>query len=150
VADQVAVIETNLDDASPELCGALFDTLFEAGALDVYFTPVQMKKNRPAVLLTALAPPEKLGDVQRAVFEHTPTFGVRAWLAQRRKLQRSWRTVSTPYGDVRIKLGKLDGRAITASPEHEDCLKLATEGGVPLRRVYEAALGAAGQDKHRR
>jgi uncharacterized protein (TIGR00299 family) protein len=137
--DEVAVVETNLDDLSGELCGAALDKLLEAGAVDAFFTPIQMKKNRPAVLLTALVPPDKLPQVEEALFEHTSTFGLRVSLIQRRKLDREWKTVKTAYGPIRIKLGKLDGRVITASPEYEDCRALAEKKMVPVRKVYEAA-----------
>ena len=142
--DHVAVIETNLDDMTPELCGALFERLIAAGALDVYVTPIVMKRGRPAVLVTVITPPEQCTALQTMLFEETTTFGVRVSFAHRQKLDRSWRKVSTPYGDVRVKVGALGGKVITISPEYEDCRKAAEERGVPIRKVYEAAQRAAG------
>ncbi|HUU68873.1 MAG TPA: nickel pincer cofactor biosynthesis protein LarC [Planctomycetota bacterium] len=141
-ADVVEVIEANLDDMSPEFFGGVFDRLFDAGALDVFVMPIQMKKGRPALLLTVLAPPGRTTFVQEVIFRETTTFGVRIHEARRRKLPRETCTVSTPLGDVRMKVGRMGGRIVRAKPEHDDCTRIARERGVPFARVHEAAMEA--------
>jgi pyridinium-3,5-bisthiocarboxylic acid mononucleotide nickel chelatase len=140
--DTVAVLETNLDDANPEWLGNFVDKAMAAGALDVCQTPVQMKKNRPGVLLTVVCAPPEADQFSEWMLRHTSAFGVRRTLAERRKLRREFRAVRTPYGQVSIKIGKLDGRVIQTAPEYESCKKLAEEKNVPLKAVYEAALAA--------
>ena len=136
----VAVLETNLDDQNPEGFDLLMERAFAAGALDVFFAPIQMKKNRPATLLTLLCPPDKADALAGLLFRETGTFGVRAREQRRWTLTRSWRTVTTEFGHVRLKAGVWQGEEVTAAPEYEDCKRAAMEHGVPLRRVYEAAL----------
>ena len=143
--DEVVVLETNLDDASPELLGYAMERLFEAGALDVYFTPIQMKKNRPGTLLGVIAPPARAGQLAALVLAETTTLGVRMHRATRLIAERRRVTVETPYGPVRIKQKLLDGRAVGA-PEYEDCARLARTHGVPLAEVYRAAIRTAGAD----
>jgi pyridinium-3,5-bisthiocarboxylic acid mononucleotide nickel chelatase len=140
--DTVAVLETNLDDANPEWLGNFVDKAMAAGALDVCQTPVQMKKNRPGVLLTLICAPAEADQFSEWMLRHTSAFGVRRTLAERRKLRREFRAVRTPYGQVSVKIGKLDGRVIQTAPEYESCKKLAEEKNVPLKAVYEAALAA--------
>jgi len=145
-ADQVVLMETNLDDTTPEVCGYLMERLFAEGALDVFFTPIQMKKNRPGTKVSVLSPPEKVPALLEAIFAETTTLGVRMALMERRKLPRRMVTVSTPYGPVRVKVGLgKDGSVRVASPEYEDCRRIAEEKGVPLRTVYEAAARAYGE-----
>jgi uncharacterized protein (TIGR00299 family) protein len=139
---ECVVLECNLDDAVPELLGALLPKLLRAGALDAFMTPVQMKKQRPGCLLTVLCPAARRDALVDLVFEETPTFGVREHDARRTVLQRRHVEVSTPYGAVRVKVGSRNGRDITRSPEHDDCARRAEEHGVPVRAVYEAALKA--------
>ena len=140
--DEVVVLETNLDDASPELLGYTMERLFEAGALDVYFTPIQMKKNRPGTLLGVISPPERAGQLAALVLAETTTLGVRMHRATRLIAERRRVTVETPYGPVRVKQKLLGDRAIGA-PEYEDCARLAREHGVPLADVYRATSLAA-------
>ncbi|MDP8925214.1 MAG: nickel pincer cofactor biosynthesis protein LarC [Chloroflexota bacterium] len=140
--DEVVVLETNLDDASPELLGYTLERLFEAGALDVYFTPIQMKKNRPGTLLGVIAPPARAGELAGLVLAETTTLGVRMHRASRLIAERRRVTVETPFGPVRVKQKLLDGRTIGA-PEYEDCARLARQRGVPLAEVYRAATVAA-------
>ncbi|MCL6630528.1 MAG: LarC family nickel insertion protein, partial [Armatimonadetes bacterium] len=109
-------------------------------ALDVYTTPILMKKNRPAVLLSAVCPVEKVEHISEVILTETSTFGVRITSAHRRCLDRKWHTVSTKYGDIRIKVGLLGGREIVASPEYEDCRKAADAHGVSVQTVYKEAL----------
>jgi len=111
-----------------------------AGALDVYTTPVQMKKNRPATLLTVLCKPGDAQALMNLIFAETTTFGVRTYLAQRRVLPREWVSVGTEFGDVRIKVSRVNGRILHVAPEYEDCKRVAEEKGVPLQRVIAEAI----------
>lgn len=138
----VAVLETNLDDQNPEGFDLLMERAFAAGALDVFFAPIQMKKNRPATLLSVLCPPDRADALAALLFRETGTFGIRAREQRRYTLARSWRTVATEFGDVRLKAGAWQGEEVTVAPEYEDCKRAAQAHGVPLRRVYEAALRA--------
>lgn len=142
---KVSILETNIDDMNPEFYDLLFEKLFKAGALDVYISPVQMKKNRPASLLCVICPPDKTDLAAQIILKNTTSFGVRISSAERRCLDRTWKTVSTEYGEIRIKVGMLDGETITASPEYEDCKAAALTHNVPVRKVYDAAnLGFIG------
>jgi pyridinium-3,5-bisthiocarboxylic acid mononucleotide nickel chelatase len=140
--DQVAQIETNLDDATPEELGFAMERLLEAGALDVAFSPLHMKKNRPGVLLRVLARPHDAARMAELVLEHTTALGARVETIERLIARRAERTVTTPWGDVRVKLKLLGDREI-ASPEYEDCARLARAAGVPLADVYAAARAVA-------
>jgi uncharacterized protein (TIGR00299 family) protein len=141
--DTVAVLETNLDDASPEWLGHFVDKAMAAGALDVCLTPGQMKKNRPGVLLTVLCALAEADKFSELILRHTSAFGVRRTVAERRKLRRQFRVVHTPFGEVSVKFGLLDGKVVQTAPEYESCRKLAEEKSVPLKTIYEAALAAA-------
>jgi hypothetical protein len=141
--DTVAVLETNLDDANPEGLGHFLDKAMAAGALDVCLTHAQMKKNRPGVLLTVLCALEEADKFSELILRHTSAFGVRRTSADRRKLRRQFRFVQTPFGEVSVKIGQLDGKVVQTAPEYESCRKLAEEKNVPLKMVYEAALAAA-------
>lgn len=145
---QVSIVETNIDDMNPEFYDSVMERLFKAGALDVYLTPIYMKKNRPANLLTAICPHEKTAEVSRAILEETTTFGVRVSSASRLCLERKWETVATKYGEIRIKLGLMDGEVVTASPEYEDCRKAAEAHGVPVKQVYGEAAAAHHKGTH--
>ncbi len=118
------------------------ERLLEAGALDVAFSPLQMKKNRPGVLLRVLARPHEGQRLAQMVLEHTSALGVRLQSIQRLVARREERTVHTPWGDVRVKVKILDEREVVA-PEYEDCARLARESGVPLREIYDAAKTAS-------
>jgi uncharacterized protein (TIGR00299 family) protein len=140
-ATTVAVLETNLDDAPAEVLGYVQERLLDAGALDVFFVPAQMKKNRPGTLVTVLAAPNDAPALSNVLFRETGTFGVRETRAERRTLARSWETAQTVFGSVRVKIGAdAGGREIVASPEYEDCRAAALACGVALREVYQAAL----------
>jgi len=141
-ADEVWVLETNIDDMPGELFGHLFEKLSAAGALDVYAVPIQMKKNRPAVLLSVIVPEESLARVEEAIFAETTTFGIRKYRAARSKLRREHRTVETEYGAVRVKVGSRGGVVLTISPEYEDCRAAAERHGVALKKVFDSALRA--------
>jgi pyridinium-3,5-bisthiocarboxylic acid mononucleotide nickel chelatase len=138
--EEIALIEANLDDMNPQIYGYFLEKALGAGALDVYTTPVQMKKNRPGTLLTVLCRPGDTQALMSLIFAETTTFGVRTYRAQRRVLPREWVSVATDYGDVRIKVSRVNGRILHVAPEFEDCKKLAEEKDVPLQRVIAAAL----------
>ncbi len=138
----VTVIETNLDDFSPEFYELLMERLFAAGAVDVFLAPIQMKKNRPATLLTVLAPPEKVEEIAQVLFTETTTLGLRYTTMQRLTLERRWQTVETPYGPIRIKVGSRLGTETTASPEYEDVKAAALAHNVPAKTVYAVAQRA--------
>ena len=138
-SDQIWVLETNLDDTTGEVIGYATTKLWEAGALDVYTTSINMKKNRPGVLLSVLCPAEKVEKIERILFRETSTLGVRRWPVSRHKLERRPHTVSTEWGPVEGKLGWIEGQAPSFSPEFESCQRLAAEKDVPLKAVYEAA-----------
>jgi uncharacterized protein (TIGR00299 family) protein len=138
--EEIAVIEANLDDMNPQIYGYFQEKALAAGALDVYTTPVQMKKNRPGTLLTLLCKPQDTNALVSLVFEETTTFGARTYRAQRRVLPRESVSVHTQYGDVRVKLSRINGHIRHASPEFEDCKRLAQEKQVPLQQVMNEAL----------
>lgn len=138
--DTIVVLETNLDDISAEILGNFVERALAAGALDVFHTPVQMKKNRPGVLLTVLCAESDADRFSEMLLRETSAFGIRRHTADRRKLRREFVTVKTEFGDVTVKLGKLNGKTVQAAPEFESCRKVAEAAGVPLKQVYEAAL----------
>jgi uncharacterized protein (TIGR00299 family) protein len=140
--DTVAVLETNLDDINAEVLGHLLEQALAAGALDVFYTPIQMKKNRPGVLLTVLCTEPDADKFSELILRETSAFGVRRYTAERRKLRRDLVTVKTRFGAVTLKLGRLDGTIVQAAPEFESCRKVARRAKVPLKRVYEAAMSA--------
>jgi pyridinium-3,5-bisthiocarboxylic acid mononucleotide nickel chelatase len=138
--ETVSVLEANLDDLNPQVFGYLMDRLLEAGALDVFTTPVQMKKNRPGTLLTVLAKPEKADEFTQIIFAESTTLGIRRRQEQRQILARKWHTVSTRFGDVRIKLASLNGTVTSYAPEYEDCRRIAAEHRVPLKIIMQEAV----------
>ncbi len=137
--DTVTVIETNIDDMNPEFYEYIMARLFDSGALDVFLTPVQMKQARPATLLSVVVSAENLRPVLEAIFRETTTLGVRTYQTRRYKLAREEIEVETEYGKVRVKLGRLRGEAVNLAPEYRDCRRLADEGQIPIKQVYEAA-----------
>src|SRR6202171_533336 len=138
--EEIAVIEANLDDMNPQIYGYFQEKALAAGALDVYTTPVQMKKNRPGTLLTVLCRPAETNNLMALLFSETTTFGARTYRAQRRTLPREFLQVSTGFGDVRMKISQVNGRILHVAPEYEDCRKLAVEKNVPLQQVINEAL----------
>jgi len=137
--DACLVLECNLDDLTPELVGALQKRLLDAGVLDVFLAPVQMKKQRPGILLTVLCRAEQRAAMLDMIFRESTTFGIREHSVQRTLLERRHASVETPFGRIRVKIGRWQGNDITASPEYEDCLGAAERAGVSVRAVYEAA-----------
>lgn len=142
--DRVWVLETNLDDVPGEIVGYALERLFAAGALDAFVVPIQMKKQRPGMLLTAIAPEDRADVCEEVLFRETQTFGVRRRLSERRKLKREPHHVETPWGLVQGKIGWQEGKAPIFTPEYEDCARIARTANVPLRDVYEAARRAFG------
>jgi hypothetical protein len=137
--EDIAVLEANLDDMSPQIYGFFAERALQAGALDVFSVPVQMKKNRPGQLITVLCNPadqEKFSDL---LFRETTTLGVRQSIVKRRTLQRESLTVQTSLGSIRMKVARLHGHILNFAPEYEDCQKVAAERGVPLKRVLAEA-----------
>lgn len=138
---EITVIETNLDDSSPEQLAFAMERFFDAGALDVFFTPAQMKKNRPGVVLTILANPAQADRLARAVLRETSSLGVRFRSAQRLMTPRRNASVETAFGLIQVKIKTIDGEDVLA-PEYEDCARVARDRGVPIAAVYAAALRA--------
>jgi hypothetical protein len=145
--DRVAVLETNLDDVSGEILGHFVETALAAGALDVFHTPIQMKKNRPGVLLTVLCAETDADKFSEMILRETSAFGVRRTMSERRKLRREFSKVKTPYGEVTLKIGRLNGKVVQAAPEFESCKKLAEQKKVPLRQIYNAAIKTTRQQQ---
>ena len=140
---EVAVLEANIDDTSPEIIGFLTEQLRHAGALDVFCTPIFMKKNRPATLLCLICRPDETPKFEDIIFRQSTTFGIRHHRCRRNILNRQTHTVTTTYGPVRVKLGFYQGHLITVSPEYEDCRHLALQNNLPLKDVIAAAQKAA-------
>jgi uncharacterized protein (TIGR00299 family) protein len=142
-AAHIVHLACNLDDATGETLGYVMDRLLAAGALDVWFTPIQMKKNRPATQVSVLARPEDADAMASLLLRETPTLGVRRQALPRYCAERQMQQVETPWGSVRVKVKILEGRIVAASPEYDDCARLAAEAGVPLAEVMESARQAA-------
>jgi uncharacterized protein (TIGR00299 family) protein len=140
--DRIAVLETNLDDCSGEILGAFVETALAAGALDVFHTPIQMKKNRPGVLLTVLCAEADADKFSELMLRETTAFGVRKTIAERRKLRREFTEVATPHGKVTVKIGRLGGKVVQAAPEFESVKKIAAKAGAPIKQVFSAAVQA--------
>lgn len=140
--DTVTVIETNIDDMSPQSFEYLFERLFKEGALDAYTTTIQMKKTRPAFKLTVLAAPESLERISSVIFSETTSIGVRFYETGRFKLDRKFVTAKTKYGNVKVKVSGLTGQVFTVSPEYDECVRLAREKRIPFKTVYEEVKNA--------
>ena len=141
--DDVILIETNLDDMNPEFFGYASEKLLERGALDVFMTPIFMKKNRPGTLLSVLITPDKLEETLSTVFAETTSLGIRLNRLERKKLQRELIAVDTVFGPIRVKVGRIGRETINISPEYDDCKEIAIRKGIPLKKVYEEAKAAA-------
>ena len=137
------ILETNVDDLNPELYTYVLERLFAAGAQDAWLTPIIMKKGRPAVTVSVLASQQREEAIRQVLFRETGTLGVRSSTVDKRALERDWIEVATRHGLVRVKIGVLDGVAITVAPEFEDCARVAREAGVAARDVYEEATRLA-------
>jgi uncharacterized protein (TIGR00299 family) protein len=141
--DTIAVLETNLDDINAEILGHVVEKSFAQGALDVFHTPIQMKKNRPGVLLTILCNTLDQDHFTELLLRETTALGVRRSQCERRKLKREIVQVQTTFGPIEVKIGKLDGRAVQASPEFESCRRIAESENIPIKEIYQAAQSAA-------
>jgi uncharacterized protein (TIGR00299 family) protein len=142
-ADMITVLEANLDDMNPEWFEYAQEQLFARGALDVFYTPIFMKKNRPATKLTVLCEAGKVEAIVDTLFQDTSTFGVRTYEVRRQKLQRFSQVVDTAYGPIAVKVGQWRGQVIQISPEYESCRQAVRRCGVPLKKVYQAAEAQA-------
>ena len=138
-AETIVQVETAVDDMSPQLYEPLMERLVEAGALDVYLTPVIMKRSRPGVVLTALCPPAKVADLSRVLFEESSTIGVRWTAYERARLDREMMTLPTAYGPVSFKVSRFEGRVVTVTPEFEEIRRIAKEKGLAVREVLDQA-----------
>ncbi|HWW83246.1 MAG TPA: nickel pincer cofactor biosynthesis protein LarC [Vicinamibacterales bacterium] len=144
IGGRVTVIECEIDDMNPQLFGAAMDRLYATGALEVFYVPVQMKKNRPGTLLTVIAPPERRQPIADVIFSETTTIGLRYSDVDRECLAREIQNVETPLGPVRFKIAWRHGRIINAVPEFEDCARLAQAHHLPVKEVQAIALNAYG------
>jgi uncharacterized protein (DUF111 family) len=144
--DIVAVLETQIDDLSPQVFGYLFEVLLNAGALDVFTQSVMMKKSRPGILLTVICPLDKIDVCENIIFRETTTLGIRQTIQKRSILEREIKTVNTQYGDVRVKIasqGKGENKTIiNVQPEYEDCAVIARDFNQPLTTIQQMALAA--------
>jgi uncharacterized protein (DUF111 family) len=148
-SDTVTVLETALDDLNPQIIAHVTEQALQQGALDVMLTPVVMKKGRPGTLLTILCDPDKASVLERFILRETSTLGIRIHQEQRSCLSRSHQSVSTPYGDIRIKVGSLAAEELNATPEFEDCRTAAATHNVPVKQVIQAAIAAYHASKSR-
>jgi len=139
-SNRLMVVESNIDDMNPEFYDHVMDSLFKAGAVDVYFTPIQMKKNRPAVKLSVLVAEAKMDEIANILFSETSTFGLRYFPVDRMILEREIRKIKTPYGEMKVKIGRMDGKVIQISPEYEDCKKISHREKIPIKKIYEELL----------
>jgi uncharacterized protein (TIGR00299 family) protein len=142
-SNALMVVESNIDDMNPEFYDHVMESLFKAGAVDVYFTPIQMKKNRPAVKLSVLVAEAKIDEIARLIFSETSTFGLRYFPVDRMTLEREIIIIKTPYGEMKVKIGRIDGKVIQVSPEYEDCKKIARREKIPIKKIYDELLTIA-------
>jgi uncharacterized protein (TIGR00299 family) protein len=138
--DDIIVMEASIDDMTPQTLAYATDRLLDAGALDVCVIPIQMKKGRAAHLLQVLSPVDRVEPLQHMIFAETTTIGLRYYAAQRATLERSWVSVKTPHGEVRVKVSRLQGRSVNAMPEYEDCVRIAQATGLPLKEIQAQAM----------
>ncbi|MDY6876259.1 MAG: nickel pincer cofactor biosynthesis protein LarC [Chloroflexota bacterium] len=141
--DVVTVVETNIDDMNPQFYDYVMSRLFERGAVDVFCTPIQMKRNRPAITLSAITDERNLNGILEVIFDETTTLGVRIHEMRRKKLTRENIPVNTRYGEFSVKVGKSGNVVKNIAPEYEECRRVAEQGHIPLKEVYEEASGVA-------
>jgi uncharacterized protein (DUF111 family) len=142
--DRVVVIECEIDDMNPQIFGVVMDRLYAAGAFEVFYVPVQMKKNRPGTLLTVVAAPERKAALSEVIFKETTTIGLRHHEVERECLRREIVSVDTPVGAVRFKLAWRDGRVVNAVPEFDDCARIAAASSLSVKDVQAIAIQAYG------
>lgn len=141
-SERVLVLQCEVDDINPQILGALMEELHTAGAVDVLYSPVQMKKNRPGTLVTVVAPPAARETLTALIFRETTTLGVRTHEVERERLERAVVTVETGFGPIRVKVARRAGAVVNASPEFDDCARAARRAGVPIKEVLAAATSA--------
>ena len=141
--EKVAVVETNIDDMNPQFYDYVMERLLKMEILDVFLTPISMKKNRPATLLTVICSCERLPSIMEFLFRETTTLGLRWHEEERARADREILTLQTKYGEIHFKLARWEGKVVNVSPEYEDCKRLALEKGVPLKEIFEEAKRAA-------
>lgn len=143
IIETLVMLETNIDDLNPEFYDHIFARLFETGALDVWLSSIQMKKNRPGTLLVVLCKPKNEAALTSLLFNETTTLGIRKQIVERQSLSRTIETIETPYGPVRVKIAQINDSRKKFSPEYEDCRRIAQKKGIPVIDVYNAAIMAA-------
>jgi uncharacterized protein (DUF111 family) len=141
-AERIVSIQCEMDDMNPQLFGPLMDRLYAAGALEVFYAPVQMKKNRPGTLVTVIAAPDRREEISSVLFTETTTIGVRYQEMQRERLERAIVSLDTPVGPIRFKVARRGGAIVNAAPEFEDCARAAAERGLPIKEVQARAIKA--------
>jgi pyridinium-3,5-bisthiocarboxylic acid mononucleotide nickel chelatase len=142
-SDCVTVIETNIDDLNPEFYESVMEKLFAAGAFDVFLTPIQMKKSRPAVILSTICSPPNGQEIATIILRETSAFGVRMSQKERICLKRRTEQVTTEFGAIKVKIGEMNDQIMSVSPEYNDCKKAASEHNVPIKMVYDAVKAAS-------
>jgi uncharacterized protein (TIGR00299 family) protein len=140
--DQIITLQTNLDDINSEILGRFMEKALSSGALDVFYTPIQMKKNRPGVMLTILCSSLYADSLSELILRETSAFGVRRMPGERRKLRREIKAIQTSVGQVDMKIGRINGKIVQAAPEYESCKRLAEASGKPLKEIYQIAIRA--------
>jgi uncharacterized protein (DUF111 family) len=141
--DNLVLLETNIDDSTPQVIGFVMDRAFELGARDCWFTPIQMKKNRPGILLSVLCGHDAKQSLTEMLYVETSTIGVRISNIERHALEREIRTVLTAYGDISVKIAKSGGKIVNVMPEYDEVKRIALEKGVAFRIVRDAAIAKA-------
>ena len=139
---EIFVLETNIDDMNPEFYDVVMEKLFQAGAVDVFLTPIIMKKNRPATKLSVLTQQQNVEMLANEVLKNTTSFGIRFYPVERVMLEREFQEIETVLGKVKVKIGKRDGEICHISPEYEHCKKISREQGIPIKKVYEEMQSA--------
>ncbi len=139
----ITLLETNIDNMNPEIYGYIFPKLFEKGALDVYITPIIMKKNRPACILSVLCPEDKSASIEDFIFRETPTLGIRKYKVEREEMDRKTVIVETKFGKISVKAAYLNNKIVKFAPEYEECSKIAESSGIPIFEVYQEIISSA-------
>ncbi len=147
--EKVSLLSTNIDDLNPEIFDYLMDKLLKAGALDVWLQPIQMKKNRPGIIINVLTPYELVNNISEIIFTETSTLGIRIERVHRQKLRREIVNITIPHGKVKVKIGYLDHRIASIAPEYEDCARIAKESGIPIKEIFELAKEKAKEKLNR-
>jgi uncharacterized protein (DUF111 family) len=137
VDEGMLLLQANIDDMNPELCSYVGELLFEAGANDVYWIPIIMKKGRPGIMLNVLVNERRLEDMEEVIFRETTTIGVRYLRASCHRLARNFEQVATPWGEINVKIGYHRGQMVQFAPEFKECEQVAKQHGVPLKKVYD-------------